>query len=332
MNTIDEIGEFGLIEFLEQQNKVFFNDPIKGIGDDCAVIEKDDKSVFLISTELFIEDIHFLKEGTPPYELGIKSVNASLSDIAAMGGTPLYIFTSIGIPKGTELKYVKNLYNGIKNACISHKVDIIGGDTSSSINKIIINITIIGEARKDKVVYRKGAKIEDFIYVTGNLGNSAAGLMLIQGKISAPDHIREILIKAHNMPQAKLEIGRLVAENNLVNAMIDISDGLVADLNHICKASNIGAVIYFNDIPLSQELLSIKKALTKPVHELALYGGEDYELILIVPPDKVEALHKICKTKGLFIHLIGKMVENKGIWLLSNNRFMSLKPKGFTHF
>ena len=332
MKTIKEIGEFGFIRFLEERNRDFFNKVIKGIGDDCAVLKKDQKHVLLVSTELFIEDIHFLKEKSSPYELGIKVVNASLSDIAATGGNPLYLFTSIAIPKDTELNYLELLYKGIKEACTRYKVDLVGGDTSSSLGRIAINITIIGEAERDKLIYRKGAHPEDLIYVTGCVGDSAAGLMLIKEELSVPEDIAKKLLKAHNVPCPRLDIGTLVAKFGFASAMIDISDGLIADLNHICEASNAGAIIHLENLPISQELLSIKEKLPLSLHELVLYGGEDYELIIVVPPDKAGEFKKACDEKGFSVYLIGKMTKQKGIKLATDNKLVPLNIKGYTHF
>ncbi len=332
MKTIKEIGEFGFIRLLEERNRVFFNRVIKGIGDDCAILEKDQESVFLISTELFIEDIHFLKKKSPPYELGLKVVNASLSDIAATGGRPLYLFTSIAVPQETGLDYLESLYKGIKEACKKYKVDIVGGDTSSSPDRIAISIAVLGEAKKDKLVYRKGAHPGDLIYVTGYLGDSAAGLMLIKEELSAPEDIAKKLVNAHHIPCPRLEIGNMVAEHGLANAMIDISDGLIADLNHICEASNTGAIIYLKNLPISQELACLKERLSFPLHELALYGGEDYELIIVVPSNKAPRFKRLCSEKGFSVYLIGRMVKEKGIRLALDNRHIPLTIKGYTHF
>lgn len=332
MKTIKEIGEFGLIKFLEEKNRDFLNKVVKGIGDDCAVLEKDQEYVFLVSTELFVEDVHFLKKKISPYELGIKVVNASLSDIAATGGNPLYLFTSISIPKDTELDYLKLLYKGIKKACLKYGVDLVGGDTSSSMDRTAINITVIGEAKKDRLIYRKGAHPGDLIYVTGYLGDSAAGLMFLKGELSIPQNTAKKLLKAHNIPCPKLDIGRLVAKHGLASAMIDISDGLIADLNHICEASNTGAIIYLENLPISQELLSIKELLPLPLHELALYGGEDYELIIVVPSDKALEFKNMCDRKGFPAYLIGNMEKEGGIKLAIDNKITSLEIRGYAHF
>lgn len=332
MDYIDKIGEFGFIKFLLEDNKDSFYKVIKGIGDDCAVFEKDKEKAFLVSTEIFVEDIHFLKAKISPYELGIKVVNASLSDIAAMAGTPLYLFVSIALPRDTKLAYLTSLYRGIKDSCNKYKVHILGGDTSASPEKLVINIVVIGEAKKEQIIYRKGAKPNDLIYVTGNLGDSAAGLMLIKKEISVSKEVANKLISAHNMPSPRLEIGKLVSKYSLANAMIDISDGLVADLNHICEASNMGAIIYLENIPISSELESIKNILSISPYDLALYGGEDYELIIIVPQDKALIFESLCRKEGFSVYLIGRIVKEKGIKLILDNKCIPLDIRGYTHF
>ena len=332
LKTIKDIGEFGFIKFLEQENRDFFNKVIKGIGDDCAVVEKDEKNVFLISTEFFIEDIHFLRQKTPPYKLGIKAVNASLSDIAAMGGEALFLLSCISVPSDTELSYLRELYKGIKDACLKYKVDIIGGDTSRSLHRIAINITVVGEMEKDKVVYRKGARPGDLIYVTGYLGDSAAGLKLLKEEISAPEDVKNALEKAHNLPEPDLQAGRLVAEYGLASAMIDISDGLVADLSHICEQSGTGAVLYLEKLPISKELLSAEQYLDVSSHELALYGGEDYKLIIVMKKEKVKEFETLFKKNRLSYYKIGKITEEKGIRLISHGDTKLLEIRGYVHF
>jgi len=325
------MGEFEFIRFLEKENSNFFNkEVIKGIGDDCAVIEKDKDSVILISTELFIEDIHFLRKKTPPYELGIKVINASLSDIAAMGGVPLYLLSSVSIPKDTEMDYLKILYRGIKDACSRYKVDIVGGDTSSSIDRISICITVIGEMEKRKVVYRKGARPGDLIYITGYLGNSAAGLLLLKEEIDAPMDIKKRLIDSHNMPEPDILAGRIASEYEFASAMIDISDGLVADLNHICEQSNVGAILNLEDIPISKELLFLKEKLS--IYELALYGGEDYKLIIIVRSEKRRSFEETFKKNGILFFKIGEIIKEKGIKISSKEGMKELEIRGYEHF
>ncbi len=330
--TLTDIGEFGFIKILERENRVFFNKVIKGIGDDCAVIEKDKEDVFLISTELFVEDIHFLKQKIPPYKLGIKVVNASLSDIAAMGGRPLYLFTSISLPSDTELDYLDTLYKGIKDACLKYKVDIIGGDTSSSVHRTVINITVIGEMKREEVVYRSGARPEDLIYVTGYLGDSSIGLMLLKDEISIPEELRKYFIKAHTLPEPDINIGRLVASHRYASAMIDISDGLVADLNHICESSKVGAEIFLDKIPVSKQLISIKEKLPSPIYEYALYGGEDYKLIIVIRSEKKCEFESLVKKNGLVCYLIGKITEEKGIKAVSDKESTKLEIRGYVHF
>jgi thiamine-monophosphate kinase len=332
MKTIKDIGEFGFIKLLEQENRDFFNKVVKGIGDDCAVLEKDENTVLLVSTELFIEDIHFLRKKTPPYELGIKVVNASLSDIAAMGGDALFLFSCISVSPDTKLDYMKDLYKGIKDACSRYKVDIVGGDTSRSLHRMAINVTVIGEMEKSRVVYRKGARPGDAIYVTGFLGDSAAGLRILKEELSVPEHAKRYLEKAHNMPEPDLKAGRLAAEHMLASAMIDISDGLVADLNHICEQSGTGAVLYLESLPISKELLSVQRYLPVSCQELALYGGEDYKLIVVVKAEKVDEFESLFKKHGLPCYRIGEITEEKGIKLVSHGRSSLLEVRGYVHF
>ncbi len=328
MGSIKDIGEFGFIDYLKKRNRIFYHDPERGIGDDCAVFEKDKRKVFLATTEIFVEDVHFIKDKISPYELGIKVMNASLSDIAAMGGDPLYAFISLAADGDVEFSYLKDLYRGIKASCRRYKVDLIGGDTSSSPDRLVLNVTVIGEAEKGKVVYRRGAKPGDAIYVTGFLGESSAGLRIIKEGIKVDERIAKRLLKAHKRPIPRLEIGKIASR--YADAMIDISDGLVSDLNHICKLSNVGAVIFKEKLPVSSFLKKLKSVL--PIYELVLYGGEDYELIVVVPQKKTEEFEIECKMKGYRIYRIGEITRERGIRMREGDRESSLEIKGFRHF
>jgi thiamine-monophosphate kinase len=329
-----DIGEFGFIESIREGCLFSPSRLLMGIGDDCAVIGPYEDKVFLITTDLLIQDIHFILTKTTPFHLGRKAMAVNLSDIAAMGGIPLHAFISVAFPRTADLAMVHGLYSGIKLACQTHKVNILGGDTSASPERLFINVAIVGEAPVDEVLYRKGAMPGDGIYVTGTLGDAAGGLKMIRCEATGPPMKASFLVDAHNNPFPFLEAGRLIARSRLAGAMIDISDGLISDLGHVCRASGAGALLDHPSIPLSEELKDLGKINGFDPYELALYGGEDYRLLITVPEE-----HCI-QFEGLFsggtpcpIHRIGEMTTEMGIRMaMEDGRVRDINLGGFDHF
>jgi thiamine-monophosphate kinase len=332
--TIDDIGEFGLIESIKDDCHYSLNKLVKGIGDDCAVIGPYERNLFLITTDMLVEDIHFILGKSDPELLGQKAMAVNLSDIAAMGGRPLHGIISMAIPKSMHVTTIHSIYNGMKEMCQRYSFNILGGDMSASPQKLILNVALIGEAPENEVVYRTGAKPGDKIYITDTVGDSAAGLKLITGKVSAPEEIASILMEAHNRPIPSLEAGRIIAESRLAGAMIDLSDGLVSDLRHICDASGVGARLFFDSIPLSEEVRSLAEISNLDPYELGLYGGEDYGLLVTVPAKNSEQFEKLFfEGKPCHISEVGEITVEKGIrMLMADGGEEVLSIRGFDHF
>ncbi len=330
---LKDLGEFGLIRMIKENCHFGSSHFIKGIGDDCAVIGPYGEKVFLITTDLLIENIHFLSNKITPIELGHKAVTVNISDIAAMGGTPLHIFVSIACPPSYPVKSLESIFTGIKQACKKYRVNLLGGDTSASRTELFVNITVIGEAPKDKVLYRKGAKPGDLIYVTGELGDSAAGLAIIKGNVNASQDIALALINAHHKPTAHVGQGNIIAQSGLASAMIDISDGLVSDLGHICESSHVGAIIYETSIPLSRELRALAtEAGIDPLH-FALHGGEDYKLLVTVPQHNRMKLENLFRKNNNEIFFVGEITEETHLKCIGlDGKKKPLRSKGFDHF
>ena len=330
----DEIGEFGFIESIKEECATTYKNVIKGIGDDCAVFGPSSGRVLLFTTDMLVEDIHFLKTKMTPYQLGWKSIAVNLSDIAAMGGRPLVLLISLAIPPETDVELMQDFYKGMKTICEQYEVSIAGGDTSASPDKLVINISLIGDARQNEVLYRSGARSGDSIYLTGNVGDSFAGLKIIKKEISSPKSIESHFIKIHNEPNPLIETGMTIAASGLATAMIDVSDGLVLDLGHICKESGVGAILFRDKIPLSSELkLLASREKFNPL-ELALSGGEDYQLLITVPNGNIKDFEIVGKNKGLLpLYLIGKIAEGKGITMVNDDGSLEeIDIKGFNHF
>ena len=327
---INEIGEFGLIEKLRRKIGKR-SDRIKlGPGDDCAVVTAPDHNM-LITADTLIEDVHFELHYISPEMLGKKSIVVNLSDIAAMGGTPLYILISLGVPISTKVEFVEKLYLGFESMAKKYNCNIIGGDISKSINGLIISITVIGEVKENVLIRRAGARIRDKIFVTGNLGNSAAGLEIL--KKSTPVK-KNKMIEKHLSPKPRLQEGQILAQKIGVSAMIDLSDGLASDLKRICEESKCGARIYLDKIPLSYALRKFKKSINKNILDYALFGGEDYELLFTIKQKKFPQLQKQWKKMKTPITNIGEILNKKhGIILVSpDGKEKPLSQTGYDHF
>jgi len=305
-----------------------------GIGDDAAVFQAENGIAVLVTTDMLIEHVHFLP-GFPSYvDLGYKSLAVNLSDIAAMGGTPKFAFFSLGFPKTMMEESISQFYEGALQLAGETEVAIVGGDTCLSPNGIIISVTLTGECPLDEVILRSGAEVGDKILVSGKLGDSAAGMELYRSPIPVEEHIESILLGAHCRPYPKIQEGRLLASSGLVNAMIDLSDGLSTDIRHLCNAGGVGACIYAKDLPLSNELRIFCNALNCSPMKYALHGGEDYGLMFTVPEKNVsDLLEEFHRHRLAEPFVIGEITENQKIVLISN----SGKPKpldqgGFSHF
>ena len=330
----DEIGEFGFIESIKKDCNTTLNDVIKGIGDDCAVFGPYSGRVLLFTTDMLVEDIHFLKAKITPYQLGWKSIAVNLSDIAAMGGRPLVLLISLAIPPEMDVELIQDIYKGMKNICEHYKINIVGGDTVASPDKLIINVSLIGDAKENEVLYRSGARPGDSIYLTGNVGDSFAGLNILKKEIPSTKSIASHFIKIHNEPKPLIETGMAIAASGLANAMIDVSDGLLSDLGHICKESGVGAMFFKSKIPISSELKLLASRVRFDPLDFALSGGEDYLLLLTVPESNIKDFEMLWKDKVASpLYLIGGIRQKKGIKMVNDDGSIEeIIKRGFNHF
>ncbi|MBR0024550.1 MAG: thiamine-phosphate kinase [Muribaculaceae bacterium] len=299
---ISTLGEFGLIESLTHDFKVKNSSTVKGVGDDCAVIDNAGKKT-LVTTDLLLEGIHFDLTYTPLKHLGYKAVAVNLSDVYAMNGTPRQITVSLGISKRFTVEHINELYAGIYAACERYGVDLVGGDTSASVTGLLISITCIGEANEEEIVYRSGAKDTDLICVSGDLGAAYMGLQLLERERVAsagekdfqPDFAgREYLLERQLKPEPRADV---IAELRKLGikptAMMDVSDGLSSELLHICKDSGVGCRVYEDRIPIDYQTAVMAEELNMNLVTAAMNGGEDYELLFTVPltdHEKVEQM------------------------------------------
>jgi thiamine-monophosphate kinase len=308
---------------------------VQGIGDDCAVLRTEGQQ-WLVTTDALVEGVHFRLETHPPYHLGKKCLAVNLSDIAAMGGIPRFAFLNLGLPKPVPRGFLSPFIKGLKKEAEKFSVALAGGDTHQSPQGISIGLTVIGEAAGNPA-YRSGAKVGDRLYVSGCLGQSAAGFRLLTKfqKHSAPLRPRRLreLIKAHQEPEPQVALGHFLVRQRLVGAMIDLSDGLATDLRHICRASGVGALLEADQIPLSPALKAAADPLKTSPLQLALTGGEDYQLLFSVPKGLVKKMEtQVVKQFERPVYPIGEIIPGQKIFIKFSNKVRILKETGFDHF
>jgi thiamine-monophosphate kinase len=308
------LDEFAFINLIKRR---FGHVPSRvsvGIGDDAAVVSGSPTQDWVVTTDLLVEEVHFCLDTISFEDLGYKAAAANLSDIAAMGGTPTCLLMAIAIPKTVSRSDVSRLYQGIHRACRPYGVSLIGGDTSFSRAGLFLNITLIGEIARGRAVLRSGARPGDLLYVSGSLGESLAGLMLL-GKASArrvrpglgsADQTR--LIRKHRHPTPRMKLGQSLASRRLATAMIDLSDGLSGDLAHICEESRVGALLDRTALPLSPTLRRFAALTGVSAESLALQGGEDYELLFTVPPRHEQAVQRVGRRLRVPVTRIGRIM------------------------
>lgn len=325
---LSELGEFGLIERIRKTIPKGRGVRL-GIGDDAAWVEGR-KNSLLITSDLLIEGVHFDLRWVSFYGLGYKTLAVNLSDIAAMGGCPAYLILSIGFPVDFKTENVEEFYRGIRTLASRSGVSIVGGDTSAS-KGLFISASLIGYSPY-RPIPRSGGKVGDDLYVTGTLGDSALGLKLLSKKMNKAkgDGIAH-LVRRHCFPTARLKAGSLLAQEHLAKAMIDVSDGLLQDLGHLCKASGIGAVVWQESIPLSR---AYRKYVGRKEIQYAITGGEDYELLFCLRRRDRSRLEKMKKRLGVPITRIGQCVPSReGITVINGQgKPLSVSVSGHDHF
>jgi len=326
---IEDVGESGLIEKIANLVKVKNKDIIVPIGDDAAVVRTSPGYYMVFTTDFLIEGVHFDLSQVSAYQLGRKSMLVNISDIAAMSATPVYALVSLGIKPKTKVEFVEELYEGMADVSKEYNFAIIGGDTVSSPYSLAINVAMVGKVEPNLVTKRSGARVGDKILVTGELGASAAGFFLLNSKIKANDY----LIKTHLEPVPRLKEAQISAGCG-AHAIEDVSDGLASEIFHICDASKVGAVIYEENLPISRGVKNVADIVGKTPEDFALYGGEDYEIVITISSDKADYLmEQVLSKTGTVVSIVGEIVEKKkGIGLLAKDNIKKPLSKGYDHF
>ena len=336
---LSQLGEFGLISRLQSRLKYRSSQVIKGIGDDCAVLSLNNGNYQVLTTDALVETVHFSLKTHTPEQLGWKTMAVNISDIAAMGGEPKFAVISIGIPKSLPVDFLDRFYKGLNQASVKYKVALIGGDTVASPKHLFINLALLGETQKKRVFVRSGARPGDKIFVTGTLGDSALGLKILESprkQWKGSDAQRKKLVQKQLRPEPRVEVANWLAKSKFkVTSMIDISDGLTQDLGHILKAGKVGADLSEVDLPISKTLLKYCLINGLSALDLALSGGEDYELLFTLDPEDVISLSTESITKvDQPVTQVGVITAKKGIRLISKTgRIKALQRSlGFNHF
>jgi len=335
---LSKLGEFGLIDHIKSKFTVSNARTIKGIGDDAAVIEAGEESL-LVSTDMLLEGVHFNLSYMPLQHLGYKAVAVNVSDIAAMFGRPEQIVISIAISNRFSLEAVDALFEGIHAACQNYKVDLVGGDTSSSVSGLVISITVLGRASRNEIVQRSGAKVNDIICVTGDLGAAYMGLQVLEREkevfLTNPDmqpdlEKYEYLVGRQLRPEARMDIVHELRERKCIpTSMIDISDGLASELFHLGKQSGVGVKIFEDKVPIDHDTFETAIEFKLDPITCALHGGEDYELLFTIDPADYEKIKNHPD-----IHFIGHMHNDptQHVLVTKQQTVVPLTAQGWNHF
>lgn len=336
LTDLASLGEFGLIEHLTRNIHIQHKSTKKGIGDDAAVIQPKTGKQLLISKDLLIEGVHFDLMYMPLKHLGYKAAVVNFSDIVAMNGVAKQIIVGIGVSSKFSIEALDEIYSGIKKACEIYQVDFVGGDTSSSLSGLLISVTVVGEADKDKVTYRSGGKPNDLLCVSGDLGGAYMGLLVLEREKKAfqanPDMQPELtgndyILERQLKPEAREDIVRMLEEKSIIpSSMIDISDGLASEAIHLCKSSNTGCVIFEDKIPIDQGTYDSAKEFGLVPSITALNGGEDYELLFTIDQGDYKKIEN-----DPDITVIGYMTEpSDGMRLVTpDERSIELQAQGW---
>lgn len=338
--TLETLGEFGLIKYLTENIKLTNASSVKGVGDDAAVLDFGTKRT-LVTTDILLEGIHFDLVYTPLKHLGYKAAMVNFSDICAMNGRPTQLLVSLGVSARFSLEHIEELYAGIYLACEQYGVDLVGGDTTSSLTGLTLGITCLGEADAEKIVYRNGAKPNDLICVTGDLGAAYMGLQLLEREKRVfdgektndfqPDFAgKEYILERQLKPEARKDIIDLLAKEQIVpTAMMDVSDGLSSELLHICTQSGVGCRVYEDKLPIDYVTATMASEMNLNLTTVAINGGEDYELLFTVPLELYDRIKELDN-----VHVIGHICDkDNGCALVTRDgQEITLQARGWTAF
>ncbi len=332
---ISDLGEFPLIERLEQIIATERSDIIVGIGDDVAVLADSGEEFLLATVDSQVEHVHFLRHEISPHQLGRRALAINLSDIAAMGGRPQVALVSLALPADTEVAWMEDLYRGLREEADRYGTAVVGGNMARSPGGAFIDVCVLGRVRREHLLLRSGARPGDRVLVTGQLGQAGAGLkLLLEPNLSVAPPDRDILLTHLLTPTPRVTEAAAIAHTGLATAMIDISDGLSSDVGHICERSQVGVRIWAERLPISAAVRHVAELTATPSWQLALAGGEDYELCFTAPPEAVEKLMAALEETNTPVTMVGEILpaEQDRRLVLPDGQEVRLEPSGWQHF
>lgn len=335
--TLADIGEFGLIRLIKNLiNRDGVRNPgvTLGIGDDCASFRPDEGFEVLVTCDCMVEGRHYLPQHITPFDLGRRAMVMNISDIGAMGGLPLYALVSLGLKKDTPVEDVEAMYGGFIQELDPFGASVIGGNITGSDHSNFISITLTGKVERSIMMCRSGARAGDVILVTGYPGQAAAGLKRLIDSHCPGDLSEDPLVMAYNLPVHRAKEGRAVALSGKATAMIDISDGLIGDLSHICEESGCGAEIIRNKLPVSEHMRDLINPKERDIYEMIIGDSDDYELIITCPSDSKEKVRDaVAGASDVPVTEIGNITAQDGIRLVSpDGARRPVRPAGWDHF
>ncbi|MGI6421647.1 MAG: thiamine-phosphate kinase [Syntrophomonadaceae bacterium] len=330
---IKEIGEEGIIKAIKNINQAEASQVLIGIGDDAAVVRPEAGMLCLYACHMLVENSHFLLSKSTPFQIGYKGVSKSVADIEAMGATSRFLLVGISMSPDTPAQFIRELYEGIYAANAKGGISVIGGDISDCRGPLTISLTIIGEAAEEHLTPIDGAQEGDVLVVTGPLGAAAAGLHLLLNDITWEKYeaFREVM-QQQLQPEPPWGKGQTLARSTAVTAMTDISDSLTHNLQKICKASKKGALLELKDLPVSHSARVVADKVGCNVLEWVLNGGEDFELLACVRPEKLSRVQELMKQESYNIYPIGRIIGEPGLYIKSEGEIKAVSPQGFDHF
>ena len=330
---LKELGEFGLIDLFRKGWPDEAAGVIKGIGDDCAVLDPGGERLLLVTTDMLVERVHFSVKAFPPYELGVRCIAVNLSDIAAMGSARSFSFLSFGAPPDTDTAFAASFMDGFRECSLRYDSLLLGGDTVSS-DRLVVNVSVLGLIERERVLYRGAAKEGDHIYVSGYLGDAAAGLELIKNpQTGLVRRDRDYLTARHRTPEPRIRLGRLLSQSGQAHACIDLSDGIASDLGHVCRESGLGGRIHADKIPISSACRKLAREKSVDPRTWSLFGGEDFELLFTASPEKGRNLQARAKTElNLIVTEVGEMISGQGVRLVRGDQEDDITARGYNHF
>ncbi len=325
------IGEAGILAAIDRIVAIADPTVIVGIGDDAAVLQPSAHRQLVVTTDMQLESVHFKLSYATPYDIGWKAMAVNLSDIAAMGGVPRYAVISLALRPDLELRWIEDLYRGLREVGAEFGVTIVGGNLAKSPGPMVVDVTALGEVEAAGIVRRTGAKTGDRLLVTGALGASAAGRHVLERGVAGP---YEVLAAAHLRPHPRVHEGRVAAHAGWATAMIDLSDGLATDLWRLCETNNLGVRVDGASLPISASTRDVAVRIGVDVFNLAVYGGEDYELLIAASPTRAGALATRLRDEvGTPATMIGEFVDlNQGRHIEYQGKRIVLEPRGWDHF